>query len=195
MKELSVISDSGFQQFWLQIQHEKLKSIILCVVYKPPNCPVSRCVDDFMDNYTRALMFGKEIFVVGNLNCDMLRKVRKLMLLMIYACHCITSESSTLIDIIMTSDDSLVTEGGVEEIHISDHFLVYSILKLKLPKPAPIYFTKFFLFLFFILQNSPYIRITITQQNLHTLNKCHTHNGWNDHTEMKSPITGFQYKT
>ena len=51
------------------------------------------------------------------------------------------------------------------------------------------------LFLFFILQNSPYIRITITQQNLHTLNKCHTHNGWNDHTEMKSPITGFQYKT
>ena len=32
---------------------------------------------------------------------------------------------------------------------------------------------------YFILQNSPYIRITITQQNLHTLNKCHTHNGWN----------------
>ena len=54
----------------------------------------------------------------------------------------------------------------------------------------------FILFYFyFILQNSPYIRITITQQNLHTLNKCHTHNGWNDHTEMKSPITGFQYKT
>ena len=86
-------------------------------------------------------MFGKEIFVVGDLNCDMLRKVRKLMLLMIYAGHCITSESSTLIDIIMTSDDSLVTESGVEEIHISDHFLVYSILKLKLPKPAPIYVT------------------------------------------------------
>ena len=54
--------------------------------------------------------------------------------------------------------------------------------------------TLFYLF-YFILQNSPYIRITITQQNLHTLNKCHTHNGWNDHTEMKSPITGFQYKT
>ena len=33
---------------------------------------------------------------------------------------------------------------------------------------------------YFILQNSPYIRITITQRNLHTLNKCHTHNGWND---------------
>ena len=52
-----------------------------------------------------------------------------------------------------------------------------------------------FILFYFILQNSPYIRITITQQNLHTLNKCHTHNGWNDHTEMKSPITGFQYKT
>ena len=53
----------------------------------------------------------------------------------------ITSESSTLIDIIMTSDYSLVTESGVEEIHISDHFSVYSILKLELPKPAPIYVT------------------------------------------------------
>ena len=53
----------------------------------------------------------------------------------------------------------------------------------------------YFILFYFILQNSPYIRITITQQNLHTLNKCHTHNGWNEHTEMKSPITGFQYKT
>ena len=34
----------------------------------------------------------------------------------------------------------------------------------------------------------------MTQQNLHTLNKCHTHNGWNDHTEMKSPITGSNTK-
>ena len=50
-------------------------------------------------------------------------------------------------------------------------------------------------YFYFFLQNSPYIGITITQQNLHTLNKCYTHNGWNDHTEMKSPITGFQYKT
>ena len=32
LKELSVISNSGFQQFWLQIQHKNLKPIILCVV-------------------------------------------------------------------------------------------------------------------------------------------------------------------
>ena len=30
-------------------------------------------------------------------------------------------------------------ESGVEETHISDHFLVYSILKLKLPKKLPDY--------------------------------------------------------
>ena len=41
----------------------------------------------------------------------------------------------------MTSNDSLVTESGLEEIHISDHFLVYSILKPKRSKPAPIYVT------------------------------------------------------
>ena len=112
LKELSVISDSGFQQFWLQIQHKKLKSIILCVLYKPPNCPVSCFVDDFMDNYTRPLMFGKEIFVVGDhlmlgkcpeadaLN-DLCRSLNLTQL--IKSPTRITSESSTLIDIIMTS--------------------------------------------------------------------------------------------
>ena len=42
----------SFNWYWLQIQHKELKSIILCVVYKPPNFPVSCFVDDFMDNYT-----------------------------------------------------------------------------------------------------------------------------------------------
>ena len=131
LKELSVISDSGFQQFWSQIQHKKLKSIILCVLYKPPNCPVSCFVDDFMDNYTRALMFGKEILVVGDLNCYMLGKCPEADALndlcrslnvtqLIKSPTRITSESSTLIDIIMTSNGSLVTESGVEEIHTSN---------------------------------------------------------------------------
>ena len=54
----------------------------------------------------------------------------------------IAPDSSTLIDITMTSNDSPVTECGVEElIRISDHFLVYSTLKFKLQKPAPIYVT------------------------------------------------------
>ena len=34
-KDLSWISDSGLHQLWLQIQHKHLKSVIVCVVYRP----------------------------------------------------------------------------------------------------------------------------------------------------------------
>ena len=53
----------------------------------------------------------------------------------------VTSQSSSLIDVISASDASLVVDSGVEETHIGDHFLVHSKLELKRPKPEPTYIT------------------------------------------------------
>ena len=52
---MSVTSETGFQQLWVQIQLNKLRSIVLCVAYRPDYCPVSCFVDDFMDKYSQAL--------------------------------------------------------------------------------------------------------------------------------------------
>ena len=52
-----------------------------------------------------------------------------------------TSQTSSLIDVIMTSNNNLIAESGAVETHISDHFLVYSVLKLKLPKLEPTFIT------------------------------------------------------
>lgn len=38
----------------------------------------------------------------------------------------------------MTSNTAFVTESGVVETNISEHYLVYSALNLKAPKPTPI---------------------------------------------------------
>lgn len=152
LKELSAISNSGFQQLWLEIQHKKLKSILLCVVYRPPDCSVSCLVDDFMENYTHDLTFGKEIFVTGDLNCNMLNNCPEAHALgdlcdslnltqLIKIPTRVTPHSSSLIDVILASDAGLVADSGVVETHISDHYLVYSTLKLKRPKPAPTYVT------------------------------------------------------
>lgn len=65
LKELCAISDS---KLWLEIQHKKLKVILLCVVYRPPDCSVSCFGDDFMENYMHALTFGNEILVTGDQN-------------------------------------------------------------------------------------------------------------------------------
>ena len=41
----------------------------------------------------------------------------------------------------MVSNAAIVVESGVVESHINDHYLVYFVLNLKLPKPLPTYVT------------------------------------------------------
>ena len=47
----------------------------------------------------------------------------------------VTETSSTLIDVIMTTSTDFVERSGVVKTHISDHYLVYASLKLKIQKP------------------------------------------------------------
>ena len=70
LKDLTVISNTGFHQLWLQVQHKKLKSFLLCATCRPHDCPTTCFTDNFMDKYSQALIHGKEIFVVGDLNCN-----------------------------------------------------------------------------------------------------------------------------
>ena len=103
-----------------------------------------------MDQYLQALTYGKIILVVGDLNCDLLtssyesRALNDLfsrlnMKQLITGPTRVTATSETLIDVIRTSNPALVTDGGVFETHITDHYLVYVVLNLKAPKPLPTY--------------------------------------------------------
>ena len=51
----------------------------------------------------------------------------------------VTETSSILNDVIMTFSIDLVERSGVLKSHISDHYLVYALLKLKISKPPPSY--------------------------------------------------------
>ena len=70
LKNLSGISDTGFHQLWMQVQNKTLKSLLLWVTFKPPDCDIA-CFEDFRDRYTQALVYGLLILVVGDLNCDL----------------------------------------------------------------------------------------------------------------------------
>ena len=144
LKDMSEISESGFHQLWMQIQLKKLRSMLLCVAYRPDYCPLPSFVNNFMDKYTQALTFGKDILVAGDLNCDMLKLRSPEANALLDLCNSVnltqlikeltrvTENSSTRIDVIMTSSNNIVEDSGVVVSHISDHFLVYTSLKLKL---------------------------------------------------------------
>ena len=135
----------------LVVKEEALRSIVLCVAYRPEYCPVSCFVDDFMDKYSQALKFGKNIIVAADLNCDMLKPRSLEAVALQDLCDSVnltqlmkeltrvTETSSTLIEVIMTSSIALVERSGVLKSHISDHYLVYALLKLKISNPPPSY--------------------------------------------------------
>ena len=85
---------------------------------------------------TKALTLGMKIFVLGNLNCDLLRGCREgntlKNLYTLNLTQLVTSPTRVTLQ-----SSSIVKETRVVECHICDHYLTYSVLNLKLPKPPP----------------------------------------------------------
>lgn len=152
LKDLSSISDTNFHQLWIQLQCNKLKSIVICVTYRPPDCELD-CFDLLLKpNYTQALLLRKPVLILGDLNCNILKPGPECKALKDFIAEFnltniinsptrVTNTSTTLIDVILLSAPSLVESSGVINTTISDHFTVYAVLRLKLPKTQPNYRT------------------------------------------------------
>ena len=146
MKDISQISDCNFHQLWLQLQYKKLKSLVVCVTYRPPDCPLTCFQSLLKPSYITALAMNKPIIILGDLNCNTLKecpenKALSEILLELNLTQIIndnkptriTDRSESLIDVILISNPDLVRDSGVINIAISDHLPVFATLKLKPP--------------------------------------------------------------
>ena len=74
LKDLSGTSTTWFQQLWLQVQYKKIRSFVICAVYRPPDCHVS-CFEDILKlSSTYALSLNKPVIILGDLNCNLLQQ-------------------------------------------------------------------------------------------------------------------------
>ncbi|CAB4041599.1 Hypothetical predicted protein, partial [Paramuricea clavata] len=90
--------------------------------------------------------------VAGDLNCDLLKcspesdafynlcSILNLSQLVTLPTR-VTPTTSSLIDVIMTSNTAIIKETRVIETHVSDHHLIDTCVNMKLPKPPVIYTT------------------------------------------------------
>ena len=103
-----------------------------------------------MPNYTSTLSMGKPTVILGDLNYDLMKCDQEFSVIGDFCSSMnlfqviseptkITDRTILLIDVILVSDDNLITESGVTDIGISDHSLVYCTLNMKIPKAAPSY--------------------------------------------------------
>ena len=153
LKDLSYISECNFHQLWISIQCKKTKSIVICVTYRPDDCPLSSFDNVLKPSYIQALTLNKPIVILGDLNCDALKpNCPESKALMNFATEMnlsqliksptrITNTTQSLLDVVLTSPNSPVRRSGVLNTTISDHLPVYVELKLKSPKPSPYYIT------------------------------------------------------
>ena len=153
IKDLTQISDTNFHQLWITLQYKKSKSLLVCTSYRPPDCSTDCFENFFKPSYIQALILGKPIIILGDLNCNMLKttspEFKALTELtselnlkqIILSPTRITDTSQSLIDLILVSSPKLVRDSGVLNTSISDHLPVYVTLKLKSTKPLPSYIT------------------------------------------------------
>ena len=151
LKDISNLSDNYFHQFWLNLQYRKLRSVVICISYRPPDCLLS-CFEELLKpSYIQALTMNKPIAVLGDLNCNVVKESPESKALSKFLSETnlrqiittptrITDTFEFLIDVILVSSSDLVhTRGVISNTPISDHLPVYVELKLKLPKPPPCY--------------------------------------------------------
>ena len=97
-------------------------------------------------NMTHALTLNTDFLIAGDLNCNLLSSnvdsssLRGLcenfnLKQLITSPTRVSRHHESLIDVIISSNPTLIKDSGVKEITISDHFLVYAVLNLRKQKP------------------------------------------------------------
>ena len=144
------LEHENLECLWLEINPVKSKSFLICNIYRPPNATVEWNTN-FEDCIEHVLMEEKEMYIIGDINRDLLNKQIKnvwteyiepfgLTQLVSEATR-VTSNSKTLIDHIYSNCPENVNSLDVPKIGLSDHFPVFFTRKMHVQPPKLKHFT------------------------------------------------------
>ena len=148
---LKSIETPEIEGIWLKISVNS-SAFIVDTIYRSPSD--SAFFNHFELVLEKVWAKFKNVVIMGDLNCDFARKERnivtstfgrKLQILITQFNYTvandqptrIASNTSTLIDLVITSRPDLITKTKILELGISDHMLVQATLKTKIKRPPP----------------------------------------------------------
>ncbi|CAH1256204.1 ACSS3 [Branchiostoma lanceolatum] len=149
-KERNDLCVDGLEALWIELTPPKSKHLLLCCAYRPPND--NNFFTAFRQSLEKASDTNLEITIMGDLNCNLLQdKGPSEDLTFLCDLHDLTNliteptrvteNSSTLLDVILTSNPNKYSKSGVFKCGLSDHHLIYTYRGLKQPKPPPKWIT------------------------------------------------------
>ena len=124
--------------------------------YRPPSATLDCFDTELCDALISPMPMNKPIYILGDLNCNLLNSSDLASQALVNFCVSfnltqlirqptrITESSTTLIDVILTSHENSIVDTQVMPSSISDHDLIYVVLKLKRQRPKPVYDDKEF---------------------------------------------------
>lgn len=135
----------GVEDLWLSVQCRKLPTIIIGCVYRHPHAN-SLTYDYILDIFNCMHLRNKSFYVLGDFNCNFLSKNNKMEQVinntklnqLVSKPTRNTSQSSTLLDLIVTNNTALVLEHDVIACPIADHDLLTITLDITKPKRPPV---------------------------------------------------------
>ena len=150
--QMNELEDQNREAVWVKVCFKRSKPIVIGSVYRPPgkgkDLQMMEELQDYLENIHRRLGQGQELHIFGDLNCNMLKRTA-LSSMINDICNAIgtsqlineptriTERSSTLIDLILTSNVNKISESGVIHTGTSDHSLIYAIRKGRKIRAQP----------------------------------------------------------
>ena len=116
------------------------RPFLVTTIYRPPNAS-----SEFFDHFEKLIKAiddeNKEMYILGDLNCDMLKTdkdsnfpTKKIKHELIDEATRVTMTTSSLIDHIVTNTPEKISDSGVIHTGLSDHSLVFAIRKISVVK-------------------------------------------------------------
>ena len=137
------LEDNAVEALWIEVRTVN-RVVLVCNVYRPPDAPAV-WFDDFASMMERAAGERAERIVLGDFNCNMLKRDGIALKLegatleygLVQVMNCptrVTETSESMIDLMFTSEPEVLRSVGCEEVGLSDHGLIYGILDTSVQK-------------------------------------------------------------
>ena len=130
------------EALWLKIKCNHHKPLLLCAAYRPPSSPV-HYLEDLKCNIEKGINYNLGTIIVGDFNIDLSNSTNSLCKHVHDMCQKlnieqlinkptrVTSTSSTIIDHIYTSVPHHHIKTDIVDTTMSDHFMIFTMLKFK----------------------------------------------------------------
>ena len=145
------LRDRNLEATWVEVI-QKSQRVLIGTVYRAPDD--NKFYEHFEEFISRVWSKRKNIIIMGDFNSDLLHKNKqtdlgvqgkKLQRILsrhglknlIKAPTRIDKSLETLLDLIITGDSSKILKAGTEELSISDHKIIYCIVKLHRERKSP----------------------------------------------------------